>query len=141
MNYNDLLEESLSQESSQEFNITKEYIEIDDEKDGTSIISEDIKRELDKHRINYIVNASKLPHPKQLRNAVVDGVYHEEVDVNKRRNSSQRIKIIYDDTLNVADEVTAYVVPNEETALSMETSGYTVLRTVSDVVAYIKKEK
>lgn len=141
MNYNDLLEESLSQESSQKFNMTKEYIEIDDEKDGTSLISEDIKRELDKNRINYIINPSKLPHPKQLRNAVVDGVYHEEVDVNKRRNSSQRIKIIYDDTLNVADGVTAYVVPNEETALSMEASGHTVLRTVSDVVAYIKKEK
>lgn len=140
MNYNDLLEESLSQEASQPFSINKEYIEIDDERDGNSVISDDIRRELDKGRINYIINPKSLDHPKRLKNAVLDGVYLEEIDTNKRRDSRKRIKIIYDDTVNMADGVTAYVVPNEETALSMESSGHTVLRTASDVLAYISQK-
>lgn len=140
MNYRDLLENSLSQESAKPFTINKTIVEIDDERNGESIISEGIKRELDSRKINYIINPHKLPHPKQLKNAIVDGVYYEEIDTNKRRASDRKIKIIYDDTVNDSNGVTAYVVPSEELAESMESAGLTVLRTVGDVVKYILQE-
>lgn len=136
MSYKDLLTEALSLESSEIPSLSKEYIEIDDERDGESIISGEIKDQLDRNRINYIINPKKLSHPKALRNAVLDGVYHEEVDLNKKRDSSRRIKIIYDETVNVSDGVTAYVVSNEDIAESMESSGLKVLRTVDDVLEY-----
>lgn len=138
MDYKELLS-TVSEESSHNKLIT-EIIEIDDERNGETLISKDIARVLDKNKINYIINPKNLDHPKKLDNKVVDGVHIPELDPNAKLPISKKIKIVYDDTLNLADGVDAYVVQNEDIADSMESSGLNVIRYPNQLIEYLNKK-
>ena len=138
MDYKELLS-TVSEESNRGTLVT-EIVEIDDERDGEALISKDIARVLDKNKINYIINPKKLGHPRTLENAVVDGVHIPEVDPNAKRPTSKKIKIVYDDTLNLADGVDAYVVQSEDIADSMEASGLNVIRYPNQLIEYLNKK-
>lgn len=136
-NYNDLIQtlSELNMESSEPVSLIKETVVLDDEHDGTSVISKDLKTVLDRNKINYVVNTKELDHPKALDNAVVNGIYDEHLDPQ----NSKRVKVIYDDSLNVDHGADVYVVQNEAVAASMESQGYVVARYPNQLIDILSK--
>lgn len=135
--YSNLLD-TISKQYSTESDVgklTEETIILDDENDGTTTLGKDIRTVLDRNKINYVVNTDKIIHPKTLENTVVDGVHHEELEETKLR----KVKIIYDNTINVSNGADIYVVADEEMAESMESAGLKVARYPNQLIEILKK--
>lgn len=137
--YNELIDElstELSIESNKVDDEIKTTVILEDEKDGTTVLGNDIRTVLDRNSVRYIIESRKKIKNRELENAVYDGVYKEEFDDLKKK----KVRIVYSDTMNVSGDVDIYVVQSDDLANSMEHNGLRVARYPNQLIEMLKEK-